>query len=340
MAGPVEYEWQNWRKEELLDLRLCDLGVRLEGTWVERLVDRVRRELTDRGIRFRPHFWVGDEWCSPDGVPGVAIPFYLLHPRLTRLEQRMMFEAEGSTRVECLMLLRHEMGHAFQHAYELQRKPRWRQTFGRSTPYPEFYKPNPMSKRFVYHLPGWYAQSHPAEDFAETFAVWLNPRSRWQTSYKGWPALRKLHYVDQLMSEIGDRPAKVRTRKKPYSLKSLHHTLREHYEWRRKHYDPGFSGEYDRDLLKLFSAATRYRRNETAASFIRRNRRQIREQVAIWTGEYQMTVDLVLKEIMGRCKELKLRLTKGERPTKIDFVILLTVHTVQLLNRRDNWHPV
>ena len=32
---------------------------------------------------------------------------------------------------------------------------------------------------------GAYAASHPEEDFAETFAVWLTPRSNWRQSFPG-----------------------------------------------------------------------------------------------------------------------------------------------------------
>lgn len=335
-------DWKTLPTEELLDVRICDLGLSLSGTWLEDCTGRLDDELQARGLRrFRPHAWLADEWCSPDGIPGIGIPFYLAHPRLMRLERQMMFEVEGATRPECMRLLRHEAGHAWQHAYELQRRRRWQRIFGHASKrYPEFYRPNPASKSYVQHLDGWYAQAHPVEDFAETFAVWLAPRSQWRKHYRGWPALRKLQYVEELARELGDAKPRVRSRARPYSISRLRYTLRAHYERRQAHYSPGFSNEYDRDLLNIFSDAHRYRSNETAASFLRRNRRQIREQVALFTGEYQFTVDQVLHDIMGRCRELKLRLTKAERQTKLDFAIMLTVHTVHLLHRRDTWHPL
>jgi hypothetical protein len=335
-------DWKRLPTEELLDVRLCDLGLTLSGIWLEGCVRRLHQELDARGLqRFRPHTWLSDEWCSPDGVPGIGVPFYLAHPRLMRLERQMMFEIEGGTRPECMRLLRHEAGHAWQHAYDLQRRKRWQRTFGHASErYPEFYRPNPASKSYVQHLDGWYAQAHPVEDFAETFAVWLAPRSQWRKRYRGWPALGKLHYVDELASELGGERPRVSSRARPYSLSRLRYTLRTHYERRQTHYSPGFSNEYDRDLSKIFSDAPRYRSNETAASFLRRNRRQIREQIALFTGEYQFTIDQVLRDIMGRCRELRLRLTKGERQTKLAFAIMVTVHTVHLLHRRDTWHPL
>ena len=335
-------DWEDLPTEELLDVRLCDLGLVMEDTWLEDCVERLREELDASGLhRFRIHTWLSDEWCSPDGIPGVGVPFYLAHPRLMRLERQMMFEVEGGTRTECMRLLRHEAGHALQHAYNLQRRRKWQRAFGRaSEPYPEFYRPNPLSKGFVEHLDGWYAQAHPVEDFAETFAVWLAPRSNWRERYAGSSALGKLQYVDELAEELSSKKPQVSSRARPYSLPRLRYTLRRHYERRQEHYSPGFSDEYDRDLRKIFSDSHRYRNNETAASFLRRNRRQIREQISLFTGEYQFTVDQVLRDIIGRCRELRLRLIKGERQTKLDFAIMLTVHTVHLLHRRDTWHPL
>lgn len=335
-------DWESLSTEELLDVRMCDLGLALRDTWLEDCVQRLREELDGAGLRrFRIHTWLADEWCSPDGIPGIGVPFYLAHPRLMRLERQMMFEVEGGTRTECMRLLRHEAGHALQHAYNLQRRKRWQHTFGRaSEPYPDYYRPDPLSKDFVEHLDGWYAQAHPVEDFAETFAVWLAPRSNWRSRYATSPALVKLEYVDELAEALRGKAPQVRSSAKPYSLSKLRYTLRRHYERRQEHYSPGFSDEYDRDLLKIFSDSARYRNNETAASFLRRNRRQIREQISLFTGEYQFTLDQVLRDIIGRCRELRLRLTKGERQTKLDFAIMLTVHTVHLLHRRDTWHPL
>ena len=253
----------------------------------------------------------------------------------------MMFEVEGGTKAECMRLLRHETGHALQHAYNLQRRRQWQKTFGKaSEPYPDFYRPNPMSKRFVEHLDGWYAQAHPVEDFAETFAVWLTPRSNWRDRYARWPARKKLQYMEELAGDLAEEKPKVRSRARPYSITRLKHTLRQHYERRQEHYSPGFTQQYDRDLQIIFSAAPDHKRHESAASFLRRHRRQIRKQVALFTGEYQFTIDQVLKDIIGRCKELGLRLAKSEQQTYFDFAIMLTAHTVHQLHRRDEWHPL
>lgn len=314
-------------------LRLCDLELTIEGSWLEERVGRVRQELAGRGLRFRPHFWLSDEWFSPDGVPGVAIPFYLAHPRLMRIERRQMGDAEGAGRAECLRILRHEVGHAIQNAYELHRRRRWQRTFGLAgDPYPDEYRPNPASRRFVQHLDAWYAQSHPVEDFAETFAVWLDPRSDWRRRYAGWQALAKLELVDELMNEIAGEPARLRGKAKPDALLSLRQTLGEHYTARRQHYAQGYSSGFDADLRRLFPDTRLLR--PSAAAFLRKHRKHIFERVAPVVGDQSFGMEQVFKEIVGRCRELSLVATSSQRPLIDAFTLVLAVHTTRCLHRR------
>src|SRR4051812_49718238 len=127
---------------QLLDMRLCDLPVRIKGTRIEQRVAKLYRDLDDRGLRFHPHVWLSEEWFTPDGVPGFAIPFYLAHPRLMKLERKFMREVEGGTDVKCLRILRHEAGHALDNAFRLHFKRRWIRTFGSfAQKYPPSYKP-------------------------------------------------------------------------------------------------------------------------------------------------------------------------------------------------------
>lgn len=326
--------------ENLLDLRMCELELELDACWLADMVGRARDELARKELsRFRPHFYLSDEWLSPDGVPAVGLPFYLAHPRLIRLERKMMYEVEGNSIGTCLKLIRHELGHAVQHAYQLQRKRKWRALFGPSSePYPQSYTPRPSSKRFVVHLDGWYAQAHPDEDFAETFAVWLDPRSAWRKRYLGWPALKKLQYVDELMGSICDQPHVVRSRAQPFAHKRVRKSLRTHYEERRSHYQVGFSDVYDSDLCRLFDAG-KGARTEPAAVFLRRNRSEVRELVARWTGDHIIAVDVILNQMIGRCRQLKLR-TKGGQPTKYEFMVMLTMHSMTYVYKGRDRRPV
>jgi Putative zinc-binding metallo-peptidase len=231
-----------------------------------------------------------------------------------------------------MRILRHETGHVVQVAYQLQRHRRWQRLFGRSsTRYPDYYRPNPGSRRYVQHLPLWYAQSHPDEDFAETFAVWLTSRSSWRRRYAGWPALKKLEYVDELMGEIAGKRPLVTRRLNVEPLSRLTQTLAEHYEKKRAHYAVGHPATYDRDLLRLFSDDPRHRRSPAASAFLRSHRAMIRQIVSKWTGEYQLTLDAVFDDMIGRCRELNLRAVGSERQLRMEFIVLLTAKTVHSL---------
>jgi len=325
--------WVHYTDEELLKVRLCDLGVSIRGTPIAKRIAGVHEELRARNIDFRPHTWLSSEWFSPDGVPGIAIPFYLAHPRLMKLEDRQMLEVEGGSEAWFMRLLRHEVGHAIDNAYRLRRRRTWREVFGRaSQPYPKYYQPRPYSKRFVLHLDYWYAQGHPCEDFAETFAVWLTPDSNWEKRYRGWPAFKKLKYVDALMRQIAGRRPPVTSRERVDPLRQLRITLQDFYTRKRARYGTEFPDFYDRDLRRLFSETADPSVSESAAGFLRRIRPEIRSLVARWTGQYQYTIDQVLRELISRSRELKLRVDGVSEQTKLEASVFLTVQTMNYLH--------
>jgi hypothetical protein len=326
------FAWASLPDEQVLKLRLRDLKVTVEGTWLEDCFNNLLEELGQRAIRVRPHVWISSEWFSPDNTPGIAFPFYLAHPRLMALEKKKIIDVEGGTWSECMSILRHEAGHVLQHSYQLQRRRRWQQLFGPSSKrYPSYYRPNPASRHFVQHLRLWYAQSHPDEDFAETFAVWLRPRSNWRTRYAGWPALKKLEYVDELMAETAAQLPLLRRRERVDPLASLSETLAEHYRKKQALYAFATPKTYDRDLLRLFSADPRHHRSQPASAFIRHNRARLRQVVSRWTGEYQLTLDALLDDMIVRCRELNLRAVGPERKLLMEFTVLLTAKTMHAL---------
>ncbi len=326
------FPWANWSTEKLLQLRIKDLGLTIEGTWLEPRIHVLYETLERRGIRVRPHVWLSEEFFSPQGVPGFAIPFYLAHPRLIRLERSQMLDVEGGTREEFTRIIRHESGHAIQHAYQLQRRREWQRLFGKSSErYPEYYRPNPASKRYVQHLRLWYAQSHPDEDFAETFAVWLKPRAEWRKRYAGWPALKKLEYVEELMSEIADTSPLISNRQRMDPVRTLTKTLAQHYAENKAKYTEELPDVYDADLRRIFSDSRSHRNQPLASAFLRRHRTEIRRMVAKWTGEYEFTLDVVLAQMIRRSRELRLRAVGGDRQLRMDFAVLLTVKTMHFL---------
>ena len=329
---PLSDDWVDLSDESLLDVRMSDLPVALEGTLADR-IQLLRSELDDRGLTFPLHFYLSDEWFTPDGGTAIAIPFYLAHPRLAKLEEAQMLEVEGGEHEWCMRILRHEAGHAIDNAFRLRRRPQRRAVFGPpSKPYPEFYTPKPYSKSYVLHLDAWYAQSHPDEDFAETFAVWLTPSSEWTTRYTGWPAGKKLDYMDALMRSLRGKTPPVNNPDEVDPLRKLRQTLRQHYRNKRRYYGVDYPNFYDRDLRRLFSEAPEFGDSITAAQFISRIRRPVRRLVSSWTGIYQYTIDQVLEDMINRSRELKLRLAVPEDHARQEFAVLLTVQAMNYLH--------
>jgi hypothetical protein len=295
------------KDDELLKLRICDLHVRIAASDLEPRVQQLDDDLAARGLVFRPICYLGDEWFSPEGVRAIAVPFYLAHPRLKALELHQTLEVEGGTPQWCQQLLRHECGHAIDHAYRFSSRDEWRSMFGSpETEYaPETYQPRPYSKSFVRHLPNWYAQAHPDEDFAETFAVWLSlPPEEWRKQYHGWKAMEKLEFVHSLMEEVKDRLPKGPAGRRISDASKLRKTLARYYAERRKLYAEDFPDFYDADLRVLFSNGEP--NGESAARVMRRSRAALVGSIVRWTGQHKYTVDMLVRKLIERCQKLGL----------------------------------
>lgn len=329
--------------DQLLQLRLCDLPLRMKRTPMQRRIRHLYKELESRKIRAKPHVWISNEFFTPDGVPGFAVPFYLMHPRLQQLERKNMLEIEGATEKQCLRILRHEAGHALDNAYRLHQKKSWRTIFGSvSKPYPEFYRPKPNSRQYVLHLDAWYAQAHPLEDYAETFAVWLRPNSRWKSRYKDWYALRKLEYIDGMMKKLAGRIPPNRRRVRVEPISELKQTLGEYYLQKKQHYSLEYPPSHDRDLRRIFSEEPAKSTRPLASSYLRAHRREFREIVAEGTGVHVYSVDHILRKIIDRARDLRLRINQPESITKRQTIIFLTVQVMNMVHsgRYRFWYGV
>jgi hypothetical protein len=223
-------DWRTMNSQTFMQTPLRELKLPFRGSWVHSLFRLVAEELKDSDLPV-PSVWISDDWFCPDGVFGFAVPFYLFHPKLIRLQEAKVGEAEGSNEPWCLKLLRHEIGHAIDNAFNLREMAGRKEIFGDSRRrYPKAYNPNPQSKDYVLHLEGYYAQSHPDEDWAETFAVWLDPHSNWEHKYKRWPkAMEKLLFMDYAMEQIAGQKPSLRTRQPVEPLSYLDKTLGQHY---------------------------------------------------------------------------------------------------------------
>jgi hypothetical protein len=311
--GPVR-PWARLSDEELLKLRFCDLRLSIGRSPLAAHVRRLYSDLERRGLPLRPHVWLSEEWFSPDGVPGFAVPFYLAHPRLERLERRIMREAEGGNSRLLMRILRHEAGHALDNAYRLRRRKRWREVFGRaSLPYPARYRARAGSRRYVHHLEEWYAQAHPTEDFAETFAVWLTPKSGWRKSYAGWPAMHKLKAVDELIASVRSHRPQVRNRTRIEPLDLNTGTLEQHYRRKLKHNRLIRRGLADELLQRAFSHERARRNSPRAATVLRADARRLTAAVARALKVERYSVEQILRMLIERSEHLALYVCGNRR---------------------------
>ena len=324
--------WEALSDDDLLHLRICDLNVRIQGTDLELRVRQLERELQAKGLKLRPVCFLSDEWLSPADEAAIGIPFFLTHPRLKALENRMMFEVEGNGAAWCMKLLRHEAGHAFDHAYRLSRDDEWRDMFGspRTKYQPYYYEVDPGSREFVNNVPDQYAQAHPVEDFAETFAVWLNPASNWRERYAGWPALKKLRYVNRLMREVKTRPLPIRKPVIGPEARSLQSTLLSYYERKLRLFPLGDPAATERALKRIFRVSRAARQDDPASDFIRAHKRPLVDAISAWSGERHNQVARVVASLAQLCTTHRLVMRDSEERTLVPFS---TFATVLIVNR-------
>lgn len=300
--------WDTTRYE-LLNTRVCDLGLTIENSPLEAPVERIRREVAAHTLRFQPSFYLTDSWGCPDEVPAIGIPFYLADKRLRQIEEEQTGEVEDDQLL--MMFLRHEAGHAINYAYRLWERTDWTDMFGQfSKPYRDSFQPNPASREFVRHIHHsqygrHYAQKHPDEDFAETFAVWLTPHSAWRRKYGQWPALRKLRYVDSLMRHMRNRPVRCLGGKLENPIAEMTMLLAEHYGQRAERYRAAAQGYVDDKLRDIFQH-TRGHNRLPARELLNRHHDDLLERVAHWSGLSSEDVGTIIAKLEDRAQALGL----------------------------------
>ena len=306
---------------EILGKRISQLGLRLEGSPVERYVHQLYRELERKGLKhFRPVCYLTDEWGCPDGHPVIGIPFYLADPKLARLEREMNDLEDGR---EIMMYLRHEAGHAFNYAYRLYVTPEWRRLFGPfNRRYRDLYRPVPFSRKYVRHIAGWYAQKHPDEDFAETFAVWLTPRSSWRAKYRSWPAIHKLRYVDRTARRLREVEPSVRSGDFDVTVADMQVTVEQFYRRYLRQQGAAANIALENDLTDLFVPQGRRRKGiRPAVELVERHRKVLTDKITYWTGVQRHVVRALVDRIIRTARELQLYAIEGR---EAEYLIELT----------------
>src|SRR6266404_4946563 len=319
-------DWAQLSDEALLEKKISRLGLKLEGTDLQPLIQQLYDELSQKGLVFHPPCHVGDEWFVPVGIPAIFVPFFLAHDRLRRLERRMVLEVEGDTAEWFMRLMRHEAAHAYAYAYQLYKKRKWQRTFGLTSveETPQFYRPRPYSRSYVVHLDDWYAQSHPDEDFAETFAVWLTPGFDWRARYHGWKALQKLEYLDTLMASIAGKPPVHQPAYCVADYDCLNIKLKTYYARKRKLYEDSYPDFYDNDLKQLFAAGPEVAHRLKASAWLRQRRRHLMNSVCLWTNEKKFRVQKLLNRLIERCDQLDLYINADDAELNLQVSAYVT----------------
>jgi hypothetical protein len=327
-----DQDWQSQR-DQLLGHRISDLGLAIQGSRVERLVRQLYAELEAKGLRFRPPVYLSDQWGCPDRTPLIGVPFYLADPRLERIEAEMTLSVEDDA--EAMRYLRHEAGHAFNYAFQLHERQDWQDVFGPfARPYRERYRADPFSRAHVRHILGWYAQKHPDEDFAETFAVWLTPEIDWRRDYENWPALMKLEFVDRLLHDVAEsEPRWPGTWEMDLPVEAMSYSLAEHYEDESDVVPIEDERQFDADLRQIFERRSDAPQAEPAHDFLRRHCREIVTRVSFWTSEQPSVVRSFIDVLIRRAEALGLRAAGLEAAMLVELtafataVVMLYRHT-------------
>jgi len=325
--------WHDLADELLLEKKISQLGLTLTGTPLQAHVQQLYGELSQKGLIFHPPCHVGDEWFVPVGIPSIFVPFFLVHERLHKLEAKMRLEVEGDNPDWFMRLIRHAAAHAYAYAYQLFKKRKWQRMFGKTSAddTPDFYRPRPYSHSYVVHLDDWYAQSHPDEDFAETFAVWLTPGLDWRTRFKGWKALQKLEYVDELMRSLAGQPPPYQPAYREKDFNFLNIKLKTYYARKRKQYEDTYPDFYDRDLRQLFAGAADAGPAKKASLYLRQRRRPLMDAVCESTNEKKYRVNKLLSRLIDRCDQLDLHLNGADTPPDMTVSAYITTLVMNYL---------
>lgn len=331
--------------KDWLSVPIGKLGLSIAGSALEPILADFAAELERVGIRrVKPVFYLSTEWGVPFDTVAVAIPFYLARPELAKLQAERAGFVEGLNRADILRYLRHEMGHVINYAFKLYERDDWMRLFGSiDAEYVEEYKPQPFSRKFVHHLPGWYAQKHPDEDWAETFAVWMTPGLDYEAEYVSWPvALEKLRYCDRIMAELKDREPLVTANDLDEDVSELVHSLDDFYGTGAAtpaDLPPGLDGALRtifEDPAQPEDGATGGRK--PASGLIGSLEREIMADVYRWTGHFPERTRLLLRHLAKRVDDLKLVYAESQQtPVAVGLTTVVTALAMNYVQHGRYW---
>jgi hypothetical protein len=313
MAEVDPFRESNWSAAPIRDL-----GLKIEGTRLEPVLAEFEVEREKLGLRVKPRYYLSTDWGVVTDTVAIAIPFYLARPELSELHAQRMGMIEGEGRRALLGYLRHEFGHVVNYAYKLYDEGEWVRLFGPITkPYLEEYHPAPFSRRFVRHLPGWYAQKHPDEDWAETFAVWMTPGLDWRDEYEELStALAKLEWCDRTLATLREREPLVTATETEEPVESITLSVDELYKRTAppaeapRGLDGALRAIFDDLAADDASDRATWR---PASELMREVERPLVACVFRWTGHFPERTRALLRRLASRCEALGLSYPRTRR---------------------------
>ena len=329
-------------KTELLSTPVCDLGLRLPGTPLRSYVERALAETRECGVAIEPFFYLSDGYGCVQGTGNIGLGFW----DATDLLRDVHHDARGYTRdeMDLVLLLKHEIGHAFCYSHKLFQLPQFREVFGIRgnffATYPDHdrYLYDPYSLDHVNPDNDHYAQKHPDDDFAETFATYVDRTQAWRERYGNRSgALRKIGFVAELIDRYGTESPIIA----PGSglidvpVEEVRKTVAQFFRISRSRYLRAAEGYLDDDLRRIFRTRGRTQRRCLAASTLLRHHRQFVEAAVarrLRMRDRHTVVDL-LDKIRSRVKTLGLVYLVEEEHRTLSELYGLVLHKALLFQK-------
>jgi hypothetical protein len=165
--------------------------------------------------------------------------------------------------------------------------------------------------------------------------VWLTPRSNWRVRYKGWPAFRKLRYVDAVVRRVRDQEPVVPSEILDVTVEDMKLTVEQFYRrWARRN-GAAVNVALEADLADIFIAGGRRRKNvRPAADLVEEQRLPLTDKITYWTGVKRPVVRALVERMIRTCRERNLVVdTTRETASMVELTVYGTTLAMNYLTR-------
>lgn len=299
---------------------------------------RLKQRLRAYNISWRPHIWFADEWFSPNGIGGFALPLSLGHKKLITLEKKYLGHLEGTSSKEFFKLACHETGHALDNAYKLRLSKGRQKIFGKTSQhYPKSYIPNPNRNDHVHFLGDFYAQAHPDEDWAETVGFLLYNNKSWNKNYLNTYAWQKLCFAHALLNQLQHKTPKLTRHLKPYHVQNDERTFLQYLEDKSHQLKPNkkpfFLTEKHVQIIKSQKPSKLSNHAVITNRLISKNKNLLISKIEKNTNISPWYIEKGLLTLKKECKENAYQLQFLQRPSLKKIEEIITSQLEEFINK-------